>query len=60
MYKMIEVVGLSADSYAEATKSAIAKVKETEKVFWFEVVELRGGVRDGEIEFQVKLKVAIK
>jgi flavin-binding protein dodecin len=60
MYKMIEVVGLSPVSYAEATKSAIAKIRETEKVYWFEVVELRGGVHDGEIEFQVKLKVAIK
>jgi flavin-binding protein dodecin len=60
MYRMIEVVGLSAESYAEATKSAIAKIQATETVYWFEVVELRGGVRDGAIEFQVKLKVAIK
>jgi flavin-binding protein dodecin len=60
MFRMIEVVGLSTVSYAEATKGAIAKVQETEKVFWFEVVELRGGVRDQEIEFQVKLKVAVK
>jgi len=57
---MIEVVGLSPVSYAEATKAAIAKIQETEKVFWFEVVELRGGVRGDEIEFQVKLKVAVK
>jgi flavin-binding protein dodecin len=60
MYRMMEVVGLSPVSYAEATKSAIAEIKKTETVFWFEVVELRGGVRDGEIEFQVKLKVAVK
>jgi dodecin len=60
MYRMIEVVGLSPVSYAEATKAAIAKIQETEKVFWFEVVELRGGVHGDAIEFQVKLKVAVK
>ncbi len=60
MFKMIEVVGISPVSYAEATKEAIAKLQETETVYWFEVAELRGAVRDGEIEFQVKLKIGVK
>lgn len=60
MYKMLEVVGVSTVSYAEATKSAIAEIQESETVYWFEVVEMRGGVRNGEIEFQVKLQVGVK
>lgn len=60
MFKMIEVVGTSPISYADATKSAVDQIAQETQVFWFEVVELRGGVRNGEIEFQVKLKVATK
>lgn len=60
MYKMLEVVGTSPVSYAEATKEAIANIQESDKVCWFEVVELRGGIREGEIEFQAKLKAAIR
>jgi len=60
MYRMIEVVGVSNLSYAEASKSALAELQETEKVYWFEVVEMRGAVRDGKIEFQVKLNVGVK
>jgi flavin-binding protein dodecin len=60
MYNLLEVVGVSTVSYAEATREAVNKVKETHQVYWFEVVELRGALRGDDIEFQVKLKIATK
>ncbi|MBN1317668.1 MAG: dodecin domain-containing protein [Anaerolineales bacterium] len=60
MYNMIEVVGVSPVSFAKATQEAVNTVKESHQVYWFEVVELRGGLRGDDIEFQVKLKIAIK
>lgn len=60
MFNLIEVVGVSPVSYAEATKEAVKKVKEEHQVYWFEVVELRGALRGDDIEFQTKLKIAIR
>jgi len=57
-YKLIELVGTSPVSYAEATKNAIAEAAKTVRhIDWFEVVEQRGRVKDGKVtEFQVTLK----
>ncbi len=62
VFKKIQVVGTSPNSYAEATANAVAKLAQTEKnMSWFEVAELRGAIRDGKIhEFQVTLNVGIK
>ena len=62
IYKLTEVVGTSPISFAEATKVAIAEVSKTiRQVDWFEVVEMRGHVKDGQVaEFQVTLKVGFK
>jgi flavin-binding protein dodecin len=60
VYNLVEVVGVSPVSFAEATREAVNKVKESQQVYWFEVVELRGGIRGDDIEFQVKLKIATK
>jgi len=39
-YKLIELVGVSAHSYADATKNAIARAGETLKgLDWFEVTQ---------------------
>lgn len=60
-YKLIELVGISRNSYEEAIKNAIEEAKKTLKgLSWFEVVELRGGIKNGEIEYQAKLKVAFE
>lgn len=60
MFQMLEIVGVSEVSFAEAAKSAITKITESgEKVFWFEVVEERGAVHHGKVEFQIKLKAAV-
>jgi hypothetical protein len=58
MTGMIELVGISNESYSDAVKKALEEYMNTgKKVFWFEVVEQRGAVRDGKIEFQVVIKV---
>ena len=61
-YKLIEIVGVSDESYSEATKNAITRAGETLRgLGWFEVAELRGLIRDGQIsEYQVTLKVGFR
>jgi flavin-binding protein dodecin len=53
---------VSENSYADATKNAVAKASETlRNLDWFEVVNERGVIRDGKIvEFQVVLKVGFR
>ena len=62
MYKLIEVIGTSKDSFAEATKNAVGEAAKTLKgLAWFEVVEMRGAIKNNKVdEFQVKVKVAFK
>lgn len=66
-YRMIEVVGVSDKSYEEAIKTAIEDAKSylensnqtLEGVEWFQVLDQRGRLVDGEItEFQIRLNVA--
>jgi dodecin len=61
-YKLIELVGVSTDSYAEATKNAVKRASQTLRgLGWFQVTELRGLIQDGEIsEYQVTLKVGFR
>lgn len=62
MYKMIQVVGTSPKSFSAATESAIKGLHaQGKKIYWFEVVEQRGAVRDGKIsEYQVKVNAGTK
>jgi flavin-binding protein dodecin len=62
VYKKIEVVGTSKDSFADATRVAIAEVAKTVKnTSWFEVAEMRGAIKDGKVsEFQVTVRVGFK
>jgi flavin-binding protein dodecin len=61
-YKLMELVGTSTTSYAEATKAAIAEASKTVRhMDWFEVVRESGRIADGQVaEFQVTLKVGFK
>ena len=61
-YKLIELVGVSSESYAEATQNAVARASSTLKgLGWFQVTELRGLIQDGDIsEYQVTLKVGFR
>ena len=61
-YKMIEVVGTSPKSYAEATRNAIEEASKSVKAMaWFDVSALRGRIEGGKVaEFQVALKVGFR
>ncbi len=62
LYKVIEIIGNSPESYAEASRGAIAEAAKTVRgISWYEVKNLGGKVKDGEVvNFQVKLNVAFK
>jgi flavin-binding protein dodecin len=62
IYKVTEVVGTSPIGFTEATKEAIEEISKTvRQVNWFEVVQMRGHVKDGKVdEFQVSLKAGFK
>jgi dodecin len=61
-FKIIELCGVSENSYADATKNAVAKASETlRNLDWFEVLNQRGVIRDGKVaEYQVVLKVGFR
>ncbi len=62
VFKLIEIVGTSTQSYEDAIKAALDKASRTIKeISWFEVLQQRGGfTKDGKIEFQVILKIGFK
>lgn len=59
VYKTIEIIGSSTKSIDDAIRGAISKAGETVRnMSWFEVVETRGHIVDGEVgHFQVTLKI---
>ncbi|MCU1238791.1 MAG: hypothetical protein JWP63_6758 [Candidatus Solibacter sp.] len=62
IYKIVEIVGTSPISFAEAVKAAVIEAAKTIRhMAWFEVVEERGSIADGAVlEFQVTVKVGFK
>lgn len=58
-YKIVEVVGTSEESIAQAVKNAVARASESLKgLGWFEVSQIRGQIKDGDVtEFQVTVKI---
>ena len=62
VWKCIEVVGESPESFAEATRNAITEAAKTVKhMQWFEVISLRGTVQDGKVDrFQATVKIGFK
>jgi flavin-binding protein dodecin len=58
-YKLVDVVGTSEESVAQAIKNAIARASESLKgLGWFEVSQIRGQIQDGNVtEFQVTVKI---
>jgi dodecin len=59
IYKKIELVGSSPDSFDAAVQNALVRASETiRNMRWFEVVETRGQIEEGRINhWQVTLKV---
>jgi flavin-binding protein dodecin len=61
-FKIIELVGTSPVSFAEAVKAAVSEASSTVRhMDWFEVVNERGRIVNGKVEeFQVTLRVGFK
>jgi flavin-binding protein dodecin len=61
-FKIIELVGTSSVSFAEAVRAAVEEAAKTVRnMSWFEVVQQRGRIADGKVaEFQVTIKVGFK
>ena len=61
-FKLIEIVGVSTESHEDAIKSAVSEASKTLKgLSWFEVVQMRGGIKEGNVEeYQVILKVGFR
>ncbi|MFZ5515018.1 MAG: dodecin domain-containing protein [Candidatus Zhuqueibacterota bacterium] len=58
---MIEVVGMSKQSFSDAAGTVVRKLADDgHKIYWFEVMEQRGAMRGNDIEFQVKVNVAVE
>lgn len=62
VYKIVEIVGTSADSTDDAIRNAIAAASKTlRNLDWYEVVNQRGHLADGAVRhFQVTLKVGFR
>jgi dodecin len=61
-YKLVEIVGTSGKSFADAVSNGVARASKTlRNLDWFEVTELRGRVAKGKVsQFQVKIKVGFR
>jgi flavin-binding protein dodecin len=59
VYKSIELVGTSQQSFEEAIRTAVKRAGETMRnLQWMEVIEQRGYIRGGEVnEFQAKVRL---
>jgi len=59
VYKVVELTGSSTTSSDDAIRTAISRASKTLKnLRWFEVIESRGHIEDGEIaHWQVTVKV---
>ena len=62
VYKLVEIVGTSEESFAKAVATGVERASETlRNVDWFEVTELRGRVQNGKVaQYQAKIKVGFR
>jgi flavin-binding protein dodecin len=61
-YRVSELVGTSPDGIDQAIRNAVERASSTLRhVDWFEVLQVRGQVKDGAVEhFQVTMKVGFR
>jgi dodecin len=59
VYKAVELVGSSNQSFEDAVRKAVHRAGETlRELQWMEVLEQRGYIKGGEVqEFQVKVRI---
>ncbi len=62
IYKLVEIVGTSEESFAKAVSAGVERASESLRhLDWFEVTELRGRISNGKVsQYQVKMKVGFR
>jgi dodecin len=61
-YRLTEIVGTSPEGIDEAVRNGVSRASQTIRhIDWFEVSQVRGYVRDGEVDhFQVTMKIGFR
>lgn len=61
-YRLTEIVGTSPNGVDEAIRNGVTRAGQTIRhIDWFEVQEIRGHIRDGEVDhFQVAMKIGFR
>ena len=58
IYKGVEIVGTSEQSFSQAIEAAVARARKTlHNLSWFVVKEMRGGLQQGRLQYQATLCV---
>jgi hypothetical protein len=58
VFKGVEIVGTSDQSFSHAIEVAVARARATlRELSWFVVEEMRGGLQQERLEYQVTLRV---
>ncbi len=58
VFKGVEIVGTSDQSFSHAIEVAVTRARQTlRELSWFVVEEMRGGLQQGRLEYQVTLRV---
>jgi dodecin len=58
VFKGVEIVGTSDQSFSQAIEVAVARARQTLRdLSWFVVEEMRGGLQNNQLEYQVTLRV---
>jgi flavin-binding protein dodecin len=61
VFKGIEIVGTSNESFSHAIEVAVRRARQSLRdLSWFVVKEQRGGLQQGRLEYQVTLRVYFK
>jgi flavin-binding protein dodecin len=61
VFKGVEIVGTSDQSFSHAIEVAVSRARATlRELSWFVVEEMRGGLQQGGLEYQVTLRVFFK
>ncbi|HPE12993.1 MAG: dodecin domain-containing protein [Actinobacteria bacterium] len=61
-YRLSEIVGTSPDSVDQAIRNGIERAAQTLRhIDWFEVTDVRGYIREGEVNhYQVTMKIGFR
>ncbi len=61
VFKGVEIVGTSEESFSHAIENAVKRAHQSlRNLSWFVVQELRGGLQQGRLQYQVTLRVYFK